>query len=139
MMSYPLLLAARRISRRWAPLVGGFGLAAWDVFLDPQMVDDGRWRWADPTPGLPGVEGVPLTNFAGWLIVGVAMMAVLNALLPNVGSSEAQPATLLFWTWIGSVVGNVFWFGSPEVAVAGGVALGLVALPYAWVLWQSRP
>ena len=139
MMAYPLLLAARRISGRWTPLVGGFGLAAWDVFLDPQMVDDGRWRWADPTPGLPGVDGIPLTNYAGWLVVGVAMMAILHALLPDVRASEAQPATLLFWTWIGSVLGNAFWFGSTEVAVAGGVALGLVALPYAWVLWQSRP
>ena len=139
MMAYPLLLAARRITRRWVAPVGGFGLAAWDVFLDPQMVDDGRWRWADPTPGLPGVDGVPLTNFAGWLLVGVVMMAVLDALLPRVRTIEAQPATLLFWTWLGSVVGNVFWFGSTAVAVAGGVAMGLVTVPYAWVLWQSRP
>jgi putative membrane protein len=103
------------------------------------MVADGRWRWADPTPGLPGVDGVPLTNFAGWLLVGVAMMAALDALLPRVNASEAQPATLLFWTWIGSIVGNLFWFGSADIAVAGGVALGLVTVPYAWSLWQSRP
>jgi putative membrane protein len=139
MMAYPLLLAARRISRRFAAPIGGFGLAAWDVFLDPQMVDDGRWRWADPTPGLPGVEGVPLTNFAGWLLVGLVMMAILGAALPRVPASEGQPATLLFWTWIGSIVGNVFWFGSPDVALAGGIAMGLVTVPYAWALWQSRP
>ena len=41
MMAYPVLLAARRLTRRWAPLVGGSALAAWDVFLDPQMVGDG--------------------------------------------------------------------------------------------------
>ena len=139
MMAYPLLLAARRLTRRFVAPVGGFGLAAWDVFLDPQMVDDGRWRWADPTPGLPGIDGVPLTNFAGWLLVGVAMMAVLDVLLPRTTADEAQPATLLFWTWIGSVLGNVFWFGSDEVAIAGGVAMGLVTVPYAWALWQSRP
>jgi putative membrane protein len=67
------------------------------------------------------------------------MMTLLDALLPDVDASEAQPATLLFWTWIGSVIGNLFWFGSAGVAVAGGVALGLVAVPYAWTLWQSRP
>jgi uncharacterized membrane protein len=139
MMAYPLLLAGRRISRRFAAPIGAFGLAAWDVFLDPQMVDDGRWRWADPTPGLPGVGGVPLTNFAGWLLVGLLMMAILHAALPRVRASEALPATLLFWTWLGSIVGNVFWFGSSDVALAGGIALGLVTVPYAWALWQSRP
>ena len=61
------------LTRRWVAAPSArFGLAAWDVFLDPQMVDDGHWRWADPTPGLPGVDGVPLTNFAGWLLVGAA-------------------------------------------------------------------
>ena len=35
------------------------GWPAWDVFLDPQMVGDGRWRWADPTPSLPGVDRHP--------------------------------------------------------------------------------
>jgi uncharacterized membrane protein len=139
MMAYPVFLAARRLTRRWVALVGGFALAAWDVFLDPQMVGDGHWRWADPAPALPGVEGVPLTNYLGWLVVGVLMMGVLEVLLPRVRASEAQPATLFFWTYLGSIVGNLFWFGSAAVAVAGGVAMGLVALPYAWSLWQSRP
>ena len=55
MMAYPVLLAARRLTRRWV-LRGrrAIGLMAWDVFLDPQMVGDGHWRWADPTPSLPG-------------------------------------------------------------------------------------
>ncbi len=52
-------------------VTAGAALAAWDVFLDPQMVDAGHWTWADPSPGLPGVAHVPLTNFAGWLLVAV--------------------------------------------------------------------
>jgi putative membrane protein len=139
MMAYPMLLAARRLTRRWTALVGGLGLAGWDVFLDPQMVGDGRWRWADPTPGLPGVHDVPLTNFAGWLLVSVVLMGLLSLLLPRDRGSEAMPAVLLGWTYVGSIVGNLFWFGSPAVALAGGVAMGLVVLPYAWSLWQSRP
>lgn len=139
MMAYPLFLAARRLTRRWVALVGGFGLAAWDVFLDPQMVGDGHWRWADPSPSLPGVGGIPLTNYLGWLVVGVAMMALLEVLLPRVRAGEAQPATLLLWTYAGSIVGNLLWFGRPSVALVGGVAMGLVVLPYAWSLWQSRP
>jgi uncharacterized membrane protein len=139
MMAYPVLLAARRITNRWwAVLLGGVGLAGWDVFLDPQMVADGRWRWADPTPALPGVAGVPLTNFAGWLLVGVAMMALLS-LLPRDHGDETAPAALLTWTYLGSIIGNVFWFGAPSVAVAGGIGMGLLVLPYLWSIWQFRP
>lgn len=142
MMGYPVLLAARRLTRHWVVPLGAFGLTAWDVFLDPQMVGDGHWRWSDPEPSLPGVDGIPLTNFAGWLAVGALMMLVLTVVLPRDGtppSAESVPATLLAWTWLGYVLGNVFWFGTTSVAVVGGVALGLLVLPYLWSLWQSRP
>jgi putative membrane protein len=139
MMAYPALLAGRRLARRGAFLVAGFALAAWDVFLDPQMVADGRWRWADPTPSLPGLDEVPLTNHLGWLVVATVLMLLLDLLLPRDAASEAQPATLFLWTYVGSVVGNAAFFDRPGVALAGGVAMGLVAVPYAWALWQSRP
>lgn len=139
MMAYPLLLVGRRITRRYAFLVGGFGLAAWDVFLDPQMVRDGHWRWADPSPSLPGVEGVPLTNHLGWLVVATVLMALLDRVLPRRDADERVPALLFFWTYFASLVGNLFWFGTVGVAVAGGVAMGLVALPYAWSLAGRTP
>jgi uncharacterized membrane protein len=140
MMAYPVLLAARHLTTRWwVVLVGGVGLAGWDVFLDPQMVNDGRWRWTHPTPALPGVEGVPLTNYAGWLVVGVVMMALLSRLAPRDRGSETVPAVLLTWTYLGSIVGNLFWFGEPSIALAGGLAMGLLVLPYLWSMWQSRP
>jgi putative membrane protein len=139
MMAYPMFLAARRLSRRVTAVVGAIGLAGWDVFLDPQMVADGRWTWAHPTPSLPGIDTVPLTNVAGWFAVALVMMLVLCATLPRDRGSETLPAVLLLWTYVGSVVGNLFWFGSEAVAIAGGIAMGIVVLPYTWVLWQSRP
>lgn len=142
MIAYPVLLAARRLTRRWAPLVGGLGMTAWDVLLDPQMVGDGHWRWANPTPALPGVPGIPLSNFAGWLVVGTVMMLVLTLVLPRDDprrrADESVPAALLTWTWLGYVLGNLFWFGTASVGAVGGVALGLLVLPYLWALWQSR-
>ncbi len=143
MMAYPALLVGRRLTRRGAVLVGGYTMAAWDVFLDPQMVADGRWTWAHPTPSLPGVDGVPLTNHLGWLLVATLLMAVLDRLLPRDGASEpaaeAQPGALFLWTYGGSVLGNLAFFGSPGVAVTGGIAMGVVAVPYAAALWRSRP
>ena len=70
--------------------------------------------------------------------VGTAMMLVLDRLLPRDGADELVPAVLLGWTWLGYVLGNVFWFGDASVAVAAGIALGLLVVPYTWVLWQSR-
>lgn len=139
MMGYPVLLAARRITRRWVPVVGGLGLTAWDVFLDPQMVADGHWTWADPSPSLPGVDGIPLSNFAGWAVVGTLMMLVLTAVLPRDKAPESVPAALLVWTWVGYVLGNLYWFGTSSVALVGGVLLGALVVPYVWSLWQSRP
>jgi uncharacterized membrane protein len=149
MMAYPALLLARRLAGhldgparppalRWAvtAVLGGATLAAWDLFLDPQMVAAGHWTWAHPRPGLPGVPDVPLTNLAGWLLVGVLMTAVLDRVLPSTpgaapaATAEALPAALLAWTWLGSVVANLVFFGRPWVALYGGVALGVLVVPY---------
>ena len=138
MMAYPALLAARALTDRWVPLVGGWGLASWDVFLDPQMVEAGHWAWRDPTPGLPGVPGVPLTNFAGWLVVAVVMMALLHRVLPHESDSDALPATLYLWTYFSSVLGAAVFFGRPSVALVGGLLMGAVAVPYAMTLWRRR-
>lgn len=139
MMAYPTLIAARRLSRRWAPLVGGFALASWDLFLDPQMVAAGHWTWSDPTPGIPRIPGIPLTNYAGWLLVAVVMMTLLTVLLPErPHADDALPAALLLWTWVASIVGNIVFFDRPAVGVIGGVVMGLVVVPYAYALWLDR-
>ena len=57
--------------------VGAVALTAWDLFLDPQMISNGFWRWAHPGP----YHGVPLSNFAGWLLVSAVLMAVFDVLL----------------------------------------------------------
>jgi putative membrane protein len=144
MMAYPALLLGRRLTvtgprpalrRGVTAVLGGATLAAWDLFLDPQMVAAGHWTWLHPRPGLPGVPGVPLTNFAGWLLVGVVMTAVLDLVLPAApgaapAAAEALPAALLAWTWLGSVVANLAFFGRPWVGLYGGLALGVLVVPY---------
>ena len=134
MLAYPCLLLGRRLAgtRRATALAGGLALAAWDLFLDPQMVADGHWTWADPTPALPGVSGVPLTNYAGWVLVAVVMVAALDRALPREPSrvGERVPAAVLTWTWAGSTLGNLAFFDRPAVAVYGGVGMGALVVPY---------
>ena len=139
MMAYPTLLAGRLLAgrRSWAAVpLAAWALASWDLFLDPQMVDAGHWTWAFGEPGLPGVDGIPLTNFAGWLLVALVIQAALHALLPRHGSgSTAVPFVLLAWTWLGSTLANAVFFGRPAVALWGGAALGLVVGP-ALLAWR---
>ena len=54
-----------------------------------------------------------------------------DRMLPRTaGRSQAVPATLLGWTWAGSLVGNLVFFDRPWVAVYGGVAMGVLVVPY---------
>ncbi|WNV87597.1 carotenoid biosynthesis protein [Umezawaea sp. Da 62-37] len=143
MMSWPALLVGRALAepaRRWSVVaVGAWALVSWDVFLDPQMVDAGHWTWATPTPSLPGVTGVPLTNYAGWLLVAAAIVAALHAGVPDSRESGVRgvalrvgPAPVLYlWTYGSSVWAHAVFFGRPWVSVVGGILMGAVAVPFA--------
>lgn len=134
MMAYPAVLVARRLAgahgRTAVALVAAVALATWDVFLDPQMVEAGHWVWRHPTPSLPGVAGIPLTNFAGWLLVALVLGALLDRVLPEpVEPDDRLPVALYLWTYTSSVMAAAVFFGRPSVALVGGVLMGLVAVP----------
>lgn len=132
MTAYPALLAGRRLTERPAGTVaiGALVLTAWDLLLDPQMVEAGHWAWAHPTPSLPGVPGIPVTNLLGWLLVSALLMAVLEALLPRASKDERVPALLLAWTWLGGTLAAAAFFGRPAGALVGGLAMGVTVGPY---------
>lgn len=59
-------------------VLGSLAMTAWDLFLDPQMVGEGYWAWARRG----AYRGIPLTNFVGWFVTGLGIMALFDALLP---------------------------------------------------------
>ncbi|MCK9896932.1 bisanhydrobacterioruberin hydratase CruF [Frankia sp. AgB32] len=130
MMAYPAYVLVRRHQRApdRAAVLGGLVLATWDLFLDPQMVAAGHWRWNATGPAL---NGIPVTNFLGWLLVGTLLTGVLLA-LPDPGRAEPRderiPLTLLAWTYLSSVLANAVFFVRPGVAALGGAAMGAVLL-----------
>lgn len=143
MMSYPCLLLGRALAGSAGgparafrvALAGGWTLAAWDVFLDPQLVAAHAWHWAHPRPGLPGTAGVPLTNLVGWLVAGTVVIAVADRIVPKAaedaaGRCQLLPAALLAWTWLGSALGNAAFFGRGWVALWGLVLMGVTVVPY---------
>jgi putative membrane protein len=127
MMAGPALAATRRLTdqRATTAVVGGLALGSWDVFLDPQMVRDGNWSWQSTGPAL---QGIPLVNYAGWLVTATAMIAALDRALPRDGD-DAVPLAMYLWTYFGSVLANAVFLRRPGVALSGGLAMGTVALP----------
>ena len=146
MTAYPVLLLSRRLAAAINPRVGGrlvfagigaFALTAWDLFLDPQMVSAGYWTWNHNAVDLPGVPGIPAVNYLGWLGASFVLMLLLS-MLPARTVSEAVPATLWAWTWIGGIIANAFFFNRPTVALVGGLAMAVVTVPYLWLLAHER-
>jgi putative membrane protein len=134
MMAHSVFIAARRLAPKLVFLVGGYGLMAWDFFLDPQMVSAGRWTWEVTGSHVPFQPEIPLSNAFGWLLTGMGLMALLHFALPrerrSLGSSRAVPEFFLAWTWIGGIVANLFFFDRPGVALLGGIALGALVVSY---------
>lgn len=131
MMARPAWVVAGLLDRRCAvrvPLAAG-ALTAWDVFLDPRMVREGYWSW--PQGGR--YEGVPASNFGGWLATGLALFTGLAALERSPGSepdrTDDGALAVYAWTWMGETVANVAVWRRPRVAAAGAVAMGAFALP----------
>ena len=136
MFAYPALLVGQRLARTpvRAAALGGVALASWDLFLDPQMVAAGHWRFTDVQAALPGAPGIPLSNYLGWLLVAVLMVGVLQLLGQPSREQPADdrlPAALFLWTYASSVLANAVFFDRPAVAVLGGIGMGVVAVPYA--------
>lgn len=158
-------------------LVAAVALTSWDVFLDTQMVEAGNWGWANPEPSLPGTPGIPLTNYAGWLLTAMIVAAGFELLwrraIPLRGGAlsptpseepspdnrdhtsivrngargrfstilvgtDAQPVAVYLWTYVTCVIGNLTFWDRPSVALAGGIAMGVIAIPLITVLLQRR-
>jgi putative membrane protein len=129
LLARPSWVVAGLLTRRRAlrvPLAAA-ALTAWDVFLDPRMVREGYWDW----PGGGRYEGVPASNFVGWLVTGTAIFATFAlADGDDDPAGDGDGALLLYgWTWAGEIVANAVLWRRPRVALAGGAAMGALALP----------
>jgi putative membrane protein len=136
MMAWPSRLLAERLARPVRPgrrravriAVAAGVFAGWDVILDPQMVQAGYWTWAHPRPGLPGIDIVPLTNLAGWLLAGAVLMTLLDLLVERTAHppriTATGPLLALAWMTLGGALAHAGWLGLPGSA-AWGVALAV--------------
>ncbi|GAA4209709.1 carotenoid biosynthesis protein [Microbispora amethystogenes] len=118
--------------------LGAVALTAWDLFLDPQMLRLGLWVWAEPGP----YRDVPLGNFAGWLLVSLLVMTLIERIAhhpapaaPGTAARAGATGLVALYTVMAvmETVGFAVVFRPPDllVAAAGGAAMGTCAL-LAW-------
>ena len=109
----------------------GFMMMSWDFFLDPQMVGENYWVWSDPGTALPGIDSIPLFNYACWWLIGaLASLAVDTIVRPHSPLSDVEPmGVMILWTWFSGVVGHAFFWARPGAALWGGLAFSLFMVP----------
>lgn len=108
--------------------VSALALTAWDLFLDPQMVGWNFWQWAHPE----GYFGIPWSNYAGWLIVSFIVSFVLCP--PAV---PKLPLIVIYaCVWFLQSVGLALFWGMPEPALVGSVAMAAMLL-WAYLRWKA--
>jgi putative membrane protein len=143
MMLYPAWLISRDVfkSKFLAIPTAALIMSTWDLYLDPQMVNEGYWTWfIDGT----ATNNIPITNFFGWFVSTATIFALLLIFLkPNPSEvSNATPYALVYWVWLGSFLVNIVpvspFFNQPIVAVTGFIGMGIVLIPWSWLLWQRR-
>lgn len=105
-------------------LLAGLLLTAWDFYLDPQMTTSGYWVWNSVSPDLPGIPGIPLTNYLGWLISGTAMSLIILWFIRNTIVNRFLSKIVLLWTIFGGFILHAVFWGNLPVGLWGLVTLG---------------
>lgn len=137
------VLETREIRRSFQTLVlGAFLFVLLDIITDPVAIQGERW-FLGKIYGYrnPGVYfGIPMSNFGGWLIVGLVMMAALQYLDRFDGLAPQGPSRLAGLPAIGlagpllylSVLAFnlvvTFWIGEALLGAVGCIILFFTAL-----------
>jgi len=140
---YPMLLLGRRLSTRWTALLGAIGFLAWDLLADPILNHYGYWQWDQNVTRTPGIPGTPLSNTAGVLLIGFALVQALHWLLPlnrdrSARSFASGPVdSLLAIGLLAGVSGNLY-LQQKSIALLAGLLYFIVLAPYLIAKWLGR-
>ncbi len=78
-------------------VAGALATTAWDMMIDPIAVSQGWWVWENGGPYVPHVgDGVPISNFLGWLGVACLIHLLYRALVDGEGAQPQSPNLSLY-------------------------------------------
>jgi putative membrane protein len=124
----------RQLSRPALALLAGGLMMALDVVIDPLAVRGDQWFLGRifyyPEPGV--YFGVPLSNFAGWIIVGAAGVGLYLWLAGDARGADARAGSGLYYAVLLFNLVVTAWIGEWWLAAAGTLAHTALALG----LWQ---
>lgn len=118
-------LIALSLPKRNKLFLAPLALVAWDLGLDPLMVNKEFWTFASG-----GVYfGVPFSNFVGWYVSGFVLVWILMRLEPKLRADTPRTLHLVFavQTFLMGFGLTVF-FGMPVAGLVTFVAMGLCLL-----------
>jgi len=124
-------LAGRTPSRPVTAVAAGTLMMALDIVIDPLAVRGDRWFLGNlfyyPEPGV--YFGVPLSNFAGWVIVGTVGVGLYLVLAhERVSGHRAWPGVALYYGVLGFNLAMTIVIGEWWLAAVGAVIHVAVAL-----------
>jgi putative membrane protein len=129
-LAYAAFCLARLVLMRWGAsraataVVAGFLMMMLDVVIDPVAVRGERWFLGHifyyPTGG--PYFGVPLSNFAGWWIVGTLGVGLYGACAgkPSAGG-RAGAGIALYYAVLSFNLAVTAWIGEWRLLMVGGV------------------
>lgn len=142
-VAHPLLIMARRIAPHWVLLSGAAAITSYALFFDQLLVANKFKVWNFTGSHIPFQTHIPLANVVGWLFVGVIFFGLANMILPKerrkISAGLTSIDIFLIWTWLYNVIANVFYFDKPGTALVGGLAFGLLLIPYLSSRYLGQP
>ncbi|HSB67089.1 MAG TPA: carotenoid biosynthesis protein, partial [Anaerolineales bacterium] len=126
----PLLL--QKTSPFWVAAIGALATTAWDMMIDPIAVSQGWWVWTNGGAYVPYVaNGVPITNFLGWLLVAFVINLIYRWIAdgmvespPSAALTFYGPLTLYVSLFLTAFGVTLTILHRPEVALIGLLAMG---------------
>ena len=97
--------------------LGAMTMTAWDLVIDPVFTELGFWVWVDSGPYF----GVPLHNFAGWLLTTFSIYLVYRLWERRLGKRPFTPYPALI-IWLPPLM-----YGSQALATFVRPNLGIIA------------
>ncbi len=126
-------LRHRRVPRWALALTTGILMMLIDVVVDPLAVQGDRWFLGRVfyyvEPGM--YFGVPLSNFGGWVLVGVVGVGGYLWVTGPVGAPEARrllPGIALYYGVLGFNLAVTGWLGEWALLLSGGALHAVVAV-----------